>query len=139
MRWLITSFTELEHLEPEDRERLGRQGFGMGHLVRIIGTCFFVGGCTGYWVSLLFVHVVGMRGLWASGFIGAAILAGAVLLYQFELIRIRGQLLIYLEKIEKQRRLPMCLVCGYNLEGLTGDACPECGQSLKAPPPGSCG
>ena len=54
--------------------------------------------------------------------------------YQCSLIRIRGQLLIYLENAARRERLPMCLKCGYDLTGLAGTRCPECG--MTQPPPG---
>jgi hypothetical protein len=56
--------------------------------------------------------------------------ACAVCFYQCHLIRIHGQLLIYLDKAAKKERLPMCLHCGYNLEGLPGKVCPECGKRI---------
>lgn len=57
--------------------------------------------------------------------------AGAVLMYQVKLIRLRGQLRIHLEKLARKQRLPMCLNCGYDHEGLVSDTCPECGMRLR--------
>lgn len=57
-----------------------------------------------------------------------------VLVYQYHLIRIRGALITYLEQAGRQERLPMCLKCGYNLEGSTGSRCPECGYRIAPRP-----
>ncbi len=55
---------------------------------------------------------------------------GDVLANQVLMIRCRGQILFYLERIARSQRLPRCLKCGYDLTGLTSDRCPECGYPL---------
>ena len=55
----------------------------------------------------------------------------AVAFYQWHLIRIRGQLRIYLEQVARKQQLPLCLNCGYNLQGLPGPLCPECGAGIR--------
>ena len=71
-----------------------------------------------------------MPNKYAGGIAGVFTLAGMVVSYQFFITRIRGQLLMYLEKRAREQRLPLCLNCGYNLKGLAGDVCPECGAKI---------
>ena len=52
------------------------------------------------------------------------------LFYQYALIRIRGQLRMYLEEIRGLGvELPICLNCGYAADQSLG-SCPECGAQL---------
>lgn len=130
MNWRIESFTELEHLAPEDRKRLVRQCLGGLGFLRVMSSPVFVGGVIGFWGGMLLATVVGMPRPWLDTLVVASMLGGALAGYQFTLIRIRSALRMYLEKAAKTKRLPMCLGCGYNLEGLHGKTCPECGQAV---------
>lgn len=132
MNWRIESFTELEHLALEDRKRLVRQCFGRTGFLRMMILPVLVGGGCGAWLGLMMFDFLGIPRPWFDILVGGAVLAGALLGYQFELIRIRGQLLIHLEEMAGTQKLPMCLRCGYNLEGLQSKTCPECGFRLGA-------
>jgi uncharacterized paraquat-inducible protein A len=91
-----------------------------------------VGGVLGLLAGSLLAIVLGIaRTSMGPALVFAAAPVGVVLVYQCCLIRIRGQLRIYLERTGRTQRLPMCLNCGYDHEGLTSDICPECGMPLK--------
>ena len=74
------------------------------------------------------VFAMGMADLRVFGWPAAiALMFGALICYQFQIISIRGQLRIYLEQAARRQKLPLCLNCGYNVAGLQSDRCPECG------------
>jgi hypothetical protein len=129
MHWRVDSFVELEHLDEDERKRVVRAALGnwSGPLILIravvlglIPTAMLtaVGVCAGLRAELVAPLLWVVLGL---------------IWYQCSLIRIRGQLLIYLENAARHKRLPMCLKCGYELTGLAGTKCPECG--MTQPPP----
>jgi hypothetical protein len=133
MFWRISSFPELEHLSDENRREIlhkARAGWRVAWL--IIASAIAGAGVSSCLVGTLLATnsiaptfgVVAFASLW---FFSAAAL------YQIDLIRIRGQLRIYLEKAAQSQQLPLCLNCGYDITGLTGRRCPECGKELPAP------
>lgn len=131
MYWRISSFPELDHLADADRRALIREHAGWKLTIKMIGrsllggTAMMVIGCA----------IVGNVYLWQL----AALLSpfffalGSVMAYQYSLIRIRGQLIMFLEEARRHERLPMCLRCGYNLQGISGSRCPECGYHITRP------
>lgn len=130
MNWRLESFTELAHLAPEERKRLVRRCVGGFELLRIVTAPVLLGAGGGFWVGLLLADVVGMAPPWFGIFAAAVLLVGGLAGYQFAIIRVRGALRLYLVKAAQTRSLPMCLGCGYNLEGLRSRTCPECGQGV---------
>lgn len=57
----------------------------------------------------------------------------SVAVYQWSFLRIRAQLRLFLKEHYLGRKLPLCLGCGYNLEGVDAQRCPECGASIIVP------
>lgn len=134
MFWDITSFTELRHLPEEARKRLVRACIPRATTIALLARSVIFGGFLGAFSAkamVTFLRLPDPMAMWA---IGAAALLGIIAVYQWYLTRIRGQLIAYLEEAARHRRLPMCLRCGYDLQGLTSSFCPECGSRL--PPVG---
>jgi hypothetical protein len=133
MNWRIESFRELEHLSPADRKRLVRACVSRVDRLWMLAYCVIIGGVLGLLAGGLVAAVLGIaRTSMGPALAFAAAPVGVVLVYQCSLIRIRGQLRTYLERVGRMQRLPMCLNCGYDHEGLTSDICPECGMPLNA-------
>jgi hypothetical protein len=56
-----------------------------------------------------------------------------VIVYQYQLIRIRAAARLEIMKLLKGRRLPVCLRCGYDLTAIESDRCPECAAPIRVP------
>ena len=134
MNWHIGSFPELEHLSDSERKELLRQQVGLRVRLRMVVLVLAVGLLAGFCGGIVTINLL-PDALTALIVFLVSFGVGAVLEYQILLIRIRGQLIMYLERTAKKQRLPMCLCCGYSLEGLPGDVCPECGKTITAPRP----
>jgi predicted RNA-binding Zn-ribbon protein involved in translation (DUF1610 family) len=130
MYWRIQSFPELEHLPPEAREQMVQRSMGWANSLRLLLWVAFIAGLwtliIGGLAGLLFLPRRGLPPWWYLGLWAFF----AVASYQYRLIRIRGQLIMFLEKTARHKPLPMCLRCGYDLKGLTASRCPECGQRI---------
>ncbi len=129
MIWRISKFVELEHLADDERKQLLRDHVGPRAVAYLVARSVFLGGCGGILVTGL-VQAIWLNGAYVGWVAGSAVLACIVLAYQYHIIRIRGQLITYLRKRAKEQRLPMCLRCGYSLEGLQSGVCPECGTPI---------
>lgn len=130
MFWRIESFPEMQHLSSEDRKRLVRDCAPRRYLFGMIMESLLWGGGYVAAVSGGVTYCMGMPDVLIGGASWGGFVLGAALVYQFKLIRLRGQMRIHLEKLARQQRLPMCLNCGYDHEGLVSDTCPECGMRL---------
>jgi len=130
MFWDISSFPELRHLPEEARKRLVRACIPRAVTTTLMARCVVFGAFLGALSAKAVVMWLRLRDADAMWAIGAAALLGIIGMYQWHLTRIRGQLIAYLEEVARHQRLPMCLACGYNLEGLTSAFCPECGSRL---------
>jgi len=138
MFWRIESFPELSHLAPADRKRLVQSSVGRLFQVALLLNCTVVGGVLGTLSGLLIASMLGIAGTTMAVVLAlVAAPVGMVLMFQLNLIRMRGELRIYLEQVAQTQRLPMCLNCGYDHQGLTSDVCPECGKPLPSPRNGS--
>ncbi len=132
MHWRMGTFVELEHLSEDDRDRLlnacgGRRMIGM----MILRSVLF-GLLCGLFATFPFERRLTPE--LAAGLFGLGTVLGAVVVYQVQIIRIHGALGIFLDRMARSEQLPMCLRCGYNLEGLSPDRCPECGFPIAAGP-----
>jgi hypothetical protein len=127
MWFRLSSLPQLQHLSPEQRKVLLAQ-VGAGKIVRGI---IFRAVAMGVLAGLVASSIVGSMTnrsdlLSALGFVvGAAVVGFAV--YGWLLIRVHGQLIQYFAQIRKEQRLPVCIKCGYDLEGSQAKTCPECG------------
>lgn len=72
-------------------------------------------------------------GPWRWGCHAMVCLVVGLVVYQVQLFLVRIYLRIHLVDAARSERLPLCMQCGYNLEGLASDRCPECGRSRLGP------
>lgn len=130
MYWRIRSFPELEHLTDDERDALLREHSGQRTVttISLVARSIALGILLGVLMMPFLRLFLDVRGVMWITPIGTLLCMAMV--YQFHLIRIRGQLIMYLEQASKRDRLPMCLKCGYNLRGITSERCPECGWSI---------
>jgi hypothetical protein len=120
MYWSIASFPELQHLEETDRRKILTNSGSRRILIRMVWLSITVG-------AILSVISMQIMGLLTWPILLAAFLFWAPAVYQFQIILVRGQLRLYLERAARRQKLPLCLNCGYNIEGLQSERCPECG------------
>ena len=130
MYWRMSSFPELDHLSDAERCELLRRRVILRGQIKLILLSLLSGVCGGVFTAGLFASF--FNGGFLLGWLVTAPL-WSILVYQIYLIRIRGQLLLYLQTAASRQRLPMCLRCGYNLEGVTSGRCPECGTTIPKP------
>jgi uncharacterized paraquat-inducible protein A len=130
MHWRISRFQELEHLPERDRAKLLRRFMPRGTYATLLLWPVFFGVVAGGIASIVLTETLRLPKELAAPAVVVAAVGSAVATYQLLLIRIRGALLTYLERMAQRQRLPMCLRCGYNLEGVVSDVCPECGTRI---------
>jgi len=136
MHWRISSFPELEHLSDAERLQILRRHVGWWFYVKAIFISIIQGLAVG--IVLSFPLNICAYYLGASnktfeiiGFVTSlAIISGIIGSYQYFINRVRGQLRMYLEKAAKEQPLPLCMNCGYNIEGAKESRCPECGVKI---------
>ena len=133
MYWRIHGFPELQHLGDAERDQLLRSHLRRGLEIRLALSSLLRGLCLSFLLGFAILAL-------SSGFKGSGRSIAYLLIYpllwavfsvgfyQFNLIRIRGQLRIYLiEQRQQGVRVPVCVKCGYAVhQGQR--ACPECGE-----------
>ena len=130
MYWRIGSFLELQHLSDEDRARLLRKHAGWRTLVCIVVCALSFGFLAGM-IATLLTAVFLSRSPAAVLALGAGFFALlSVVAYQAQLIWLRSGLRAFLADEAQHSALPLCIHCGYNVQGLASNRCPECGQVL---------
>ncbi|MEM1356222.1 MAG: hypothetical protein AAGH88_15210 [Planctomycetota bacterium] len=135
MYWRISSFPELGHLSDSERDQLLGSTIGRGLMVKLALSCVLRGLLAGLLVTGVVVTWTAGASSPPSGILAVILspICVALLslgLYQFSLIRIRGQLRIYLhQQRQLGKPIPVCLKCGYAVDEQAG-RCPECGATL---------
>jgi len=136
MYWRLDSLPELQHLSDAQRKTLLRKNLSKAMPARLwIGSA-----ARAFCLSMLLSALIAAMLDWAQAagpvhdiivlatFIVLLILFTCAI-YQFMLIRIRGQLREYLLELRTLGiRLPVCVRCGYALDD-EAERCPECGAS----------
>ncbi len=126
--WTIGALPELNHLSERERHHVLRTCAGPSVYFRLFRTAIFYGLATAA-ISLTIVsrYVPRDTTLIVSGI--AAVLT-VIVSYQFCMRIIRADLRLTLINGFRGERLPICLGCGYDLKGIEGDQCPECGKGV---------
>ena len=135
MIWRLSSLPELQHLTQAQRVALIRSSIGPRFELRMWITSVI----KGFALSVLLIIVVSIA-LTATGAQPANSVAMllplmlwpvfAVGLFQFSMIRIRGQIRLYLcDQRTLAVKPPVCLKCGYAVED-SAERCPECGEPV---------
>ena len=125
IHWTIGGFPEFENIPRQARRAMIRRVVGMDTYITLIGHGLLVGGL---------LAVCGMMitaGQMPWPILLTTFLVGGFGMYQYGLLRIRGQLRIALHDGFVGERLPICLQCGYDLEQGMGERCPECGAGVQ--------
>jgi hypothetical protein len=131
LRWRISEFPELGHLPEDERRALLRQCVGARTYTRLIGQAVFVGIVAG---GALWAGLARSAPPWllAAG-VPAALVGASAAWYQLILWRIRISVRTQIMDGFAGQRVPVCLRCGYDVAGVRGDRCPECGAPIHGP------
>ncbi len=133
MYWRLENLPELQHLSDQQRATLVRNKVGKTFTFRLWLTSFM----RGFVIMLLGYAVLSaITGLLSPPSVvsGLAVYVplllwpvATILFYQYALIRIRGQLKLYLGELRSLGvDVPVCLGCGYAVDAQM-QHCPECG------------
>lgn len=139
MYWRISRFPELQHLSEEERRALLRERVGRGFTARLALSCVSRGLFLGLLIALAILIATATVSPTSPSYLVPLVvvfawLSASLCLYQFFMIRIRGQLRGYFQEEQlKGRRSPVCLSCGYAVHQ-SQTACPECGRAVLADP-----
>jgi uncharacterized membrane protein YeaQ/YmgE (transglycosylase-associated protein family) len=133
--WTIRAFPELAHLRERERHHLLRTCAGPGvHYGLFLRSVLW--GAFGAVISIPCLHFLTDLFSAAIHTIFVAVTGAIVTLlaYQWSMRIIRADLRFELIEAFRGERLPVCLRCGYNLTGIHGDECPECGGGIRVKP-----
>lgn len=125
--WRISSFPELEHLSEQDRAQVIKRCVPWRIWLGLMVRCFAVGGVCSLLLTGLAAGLLELPGL--SPLFECSLPVTLIVLYQVQMILIRGSLRTFLEKAARTEPLTFCIGCGYNLIGNKSDRCPECGRN----------
>jgi len=122
----FTDLPELSQLSRVDRRRVMKM-IPLGARIQLaVGPLVF--GClAGGLASVL----AGADALSLSLAVVAGLVA-AVMARSVMLALVRGGMVGHLHDAERSGRVTVCLRCGYDLQGMTGNMCPECGRRIKS-------
>ena len=130
LHWRIGSLPELAHLSPRRRRQLLRRNLSVWAYVAVASRCVVLGIVA---APLAGLTVAGTSTTLARMMMLPAFLLVVLLTYQRWVRRTRSDLQAYLREAHAGASLPVCLECGYDLEGIEADRCPECGEWVKVP------
>lgn len=127
--WRIQSLPELNHLTDEQRQALAATGiFRKARRGLITAGIWVALPLTGLCNALFQKWLVTPELSWIA--LTSAFILGFVVGYQFFLRRVRIDIREAIVEAYRGERLPVCLKCGYPLEGIEGGKCPECGHGI---------
>lgn len=129
--WTFRSLPELNHLTEDEKSRVIRSAAPLDSRIGLSGTVVSAGLCAGTVAAGIFAGGMGLVAISLTFLIAA--LLGGVLMFQFQMRRIRLSLRLFLFEHFRGRKLPVCLRCGYDLTGNATDRCPECGANVVMP------
>lgn len=138
MYWRLHSLPELQHLSEQQRHKLLREATGRFYVPRLVIHCFIAGFGAMLVGSLVFSCLFGLiapnllkNSITALLIMSALIwIASALGLYQYQIVRIRGQIRLFMEDLKTVGyKSPICLECGYAIEE-ESKTCPECGAPV---------
>lgn len=128
MFWTIGSIPEVHAIPEPGRSRLLREHASVSTYIKLIGRSLF-------FASFISLIATSAMAQWVHD--RSALLGGLTLfpiaiacIYLAHLVWIRGQLCTVLGAALKRGVMPVCLRCGYWLEGLDAMHCPECGAPI---------
>ena len=130
MYWRLTSMPELQHLTPDQRRTLIRRCLGKWIMWQIIGNSIALGALFGTLPGAVIANASPLGDSFALTVSLTVSIFLACLAYWVRLVRIRGSMLTWLKRYGRDHPLPICLGCGYDLEGAASPTCPECGARI---------
>ena len=125
MIWSIRQFPELEHLSDEQRELLLKR-VPFGFTIRVLIKSTVMGTIVIGLVRSLFASIFSPA---FSAYMFLIVPVLAIWIYLNLLRDTRRQLRTEVARAFAGERLPFCLNCGYDFQGLHSDKCPECGSA----------
>jgi DNA-directed RNA polymerase subunit RPC12/RpoP len=143
--WATSRFPELNHLTAEQRQQLLgkiRHTRVTVHLIAQGVTLGVVGGLVvGFGTLDGTVAVIGSTSELLIRSACALVVAGVVgcVVYQVQLHRIRSEVRSTIKRELEGERVPVCLNCGYDVQGARDPRCPECGAGIVVPRGGEAG
>ena len=130
MCFRFTSMPELQHLTLSQRRMLLRKCVGASIVWRIVAKSIGLGVCLGILTGVVVQALLHPGGSARQIVFLASAAFFSFLTYWVCLVRNRRRMLIWLERYGRDNQLPMCLGCGYDLEGAVSPTCPECGARI---------
>ena len=133
MFWRPASMPELAHLSASDRRRILRRAIPPRWWVFVALRCLAVGALAWIVTMMTFAWMQGGR-VTAMGAATAGVAGGCLLVvaYRVQLGWLRKAMRDGIREASAGERTPVCLTCGYDLTGHTGDDCPECGGNVRS-------
>ena len=126
--WTFRSLPELNHLSDRERHHVLRTCAGFSAYFRLIRVALVYGlGSAAISTMFLSSFMAGGAALIIGGIIAVLMTAAS---YQFCMRIIRADLRMTLVNGFSGEKLPVCLGCGYDLKGIEGNRCPECGKGI---------
>lgn len=131
MYWTVGTIPEFDHLSDEQRRQLLKRCVGWRTYGALISRSFLVGLLASVAIFAALSPIVPSES--AAIPFWSVLLVIATVCYHLLLLRVRAALRLELKQTFRGEVLPLCLKCGYNLESVDGNHCPECGAAIRVP------